>query len=63
MAMPRPSLDPIVFRLWQPLHAVSRRPRSVQRLGAADAAWIPVHGVHLHETPTLVLCVAGMIPG
>lgn len=61
MALPHPALDPIVFRLWQPLHAVTRRPRQVHRLTATSTPWIDDQDAHIHETPTLELCVAGML--
>lgn len=56
-----PTLDPIVFRLWPSLHTVSRKPRLVHRLGTGTGLWVPDRDAHLHETATLVLCVAGML--
>jgi AraC-like DNA-binding protein len=61
MPAPRPTIDPIIFRLWQPLQAAVRQPRRVHRLLAGKSWWLAGRDAHLHETPTLVLCAAGMI--
>lgn len=55
------TIDPIIFRLWQPLQTAARNPQRVHRLLAGKSWWMADKNAHLHETPTLVICAAGMI--
>lgn len=61
MAIPRPVIDPVIFRHCKHLLDASQHVRRVHRLLAEGAWWPPETDAHLHDATSLVVCVSGSL--